>query len=83
MVRFHICIPKWDSRIVPHPTKEMVYMAPSCGGDHQEALDRRGEPRSDWTIKKLELAVYMPHIHFFSPLVAPLEHITTKVDNTI
>ena len=34
------------------------------------------------TINNLELAAYISHLHFFAPRMAPLEHITTGVDNT-
>ena len=34
------------------------------------------------TINDLELAAYIAHLHLFAPLMAPLEHISTGVDNT-
>ena len=34
------------------------------------------------TINELELAAYVAHLHIFVPLMAPLEHILTKVENT-
>ena len=34
------------------------------------------------TINDMELADYLTHIHIFLPLMAPLEHIATKVDST-
>ena len=32
-------------------------------------------------INNLELAAYMAHLYIFSPLMAPLEHISAKLDN--
>ena len=34
------------------------------------------------TINDLELAAYIAHLHLFAPRMAPLEHISTGVDNT-
>ena len=34
------------------------------------------------TINYLELAAYIAHLHLFAPRMAPLEHISTGVDNT-
>ena len=38
-------------------------------------------PVGDLVINDLELATYVTHQHIFAPLIAPLEHIKTKVDN--
>lgn len=37
----------------------------------------------DLAINDLELAVYVVHLHIFAPLIGPLEHISTKVDNNV
>ena len=37
----------------------------------------------DLTINYLELAAYVTHFHIFAPIMVPLEHVTTKVDNTV
>ena len=42
---------------------------------------RDENPTGDVAINDLELAVYVVHLHIFAPLIAPLEHISTKVDN--
>ena len=34
------------------------------------------------TINDLDLAAYIAHLHLFAPHMAPLEHISTGVDNT-
>ena len=34
------------------------------------------------TINDLELAAYIAHLHMFAPHMAPLEHISTGVNNT-
>ena len=34
------------------------------------------------TINDLELAAYISHLHLFAPKMAPIEHISTGVDNT-
>ena len=36
----------------------------------------------DITINDLKIAAYVAHIHIFAPLVFPLEHISTRVNNT-
>ena len=30
----------------------------------------------------MDIATYVAHLHIFSPLVAPFDHITTKADTT-
>ena len=37
----------------------------------------------DLAINDLDLAVYVVHLHIFAPLIAPLEQISTKVDNNV
>ena len=39
-------------------------------------------PAGFLTINDLELAAYIAHLHLFAPRMAPLEHISTGVDNT-
>ena len=39
-------------------------------------------PNGFLTIKNLELAAYIVHLHLFAPSMAPLKHISTGVDNT-
>ena len=39
-------------------------------------------PNGFLTINDLELAAYISHLHLFAPCMAPLEHISTGVDNT-
>ena len=39
-------------------------------------------PNGFLTINDLELAAYISHMHLFAPRMAPLEHISTGVDNT-
>ena len=39
-------------------------------------------PQGFLTINDLELAEYITHLHLFASSMAPLEHITTGVDNT-
>ena len=39
-------------------------------------------PTGDLTINNMELSAYLAHLHIFAPLMVPLEHISTKVDNT-
>ena len=39
-------------------------------------------PTGFLTINDLELAAYIAHLHLFAPRMAPLEHISTGVDNT-
>ena len=39
-------------------------------------------PQGFLTINDLELAAYIAHLHLSVPRMAPLEHITTGVDNT-
>ena len=39
-------------------------------------------PNGFLTINDLELAAYISHLHLFAPHMAPLEHISTGVDNT-
>ena len=39
-------------------------------------------PAGFLTINDLELAAYIAHLHLFAPCMAPLEHISTGVDNT-
>ena len=39
-------------------------------------------PAGFLTINDLELAVYIAHLHLFAPRMAPLENISTGVDNT-
>ena len=34
------------------------------------------------TIKDLEMAAYIAHLHLFAPRMMPLEHISTGVENT-
>ena len=36
----------------------------------------------DLTINDLDLAAYVPHIHILCLLMEPLNHISTRVDNT-
>ena len=33
------------------------------------------------TIDNLKLAAYIDHLHIFAPLIAPLDHISTKMEN--
>ena len=39
-------------------------------------------PAGFLTINDLDLAAYIAHLHLFAPRMAPLEHISTGVDNT-
>ena len=39
-------------------------------------------PTGFLTINDIELAAYIAHLHLFAPKMAPLEHISTGVDNT-
>ena len=39
-------------------------------------------PTGFLTINNLKLAAYIAHLHLFAPRMAPLEHISTGVDNT-
>ena len=39
-------------------------------------------PQGFLTINDLDLSEYIAHLHLFAPRMAPLEHITTGVDNT-
>ena len=39
-------------------------------------------PHGFLTINNLELAAYIAHLHLFAPRMAPLDHITTGIDNT-
>ena len=39
-------------------------------------------PTEFLTINNLEMAAYIAHLHLFAPRMAPLEHISTRVDNT-
>ena len=39
-------------------------------------------PLWDLTINNLDLAAYADHLHIFAPLMNPLYHIATKVENT-
>ena len=39
-------------------------------------------PNGFFTINNLELVAYIAHLHLFAPRMAPLEHISTGVDNT-
>ena len=40
------------------------------------------KPKGTLTINDLELTAYITHLHISAPHMAPLEHITTGVDNT-
>ena len=39
-------------------------------------------PAGFLAINDLELAAYIAHLHLFAPRMAPLEHISTGVENT-
>ena len=40
-------------------------------------------PTGFLAINDLELAAYIAHLHLFAPRMAPLEHISTGVENTV
>ena len=40
-------------------------------------------PNGFLTINDLEMVAYIAHLHLFAPHMAPLEHISTGVDNTV
>ena len=52
------------------------------GSNTAQILLTYENPLGDLIIKNLKMATYVAFIHFFAPLLNPLENIATKVDNT-
>ena len=53
------------------------------GQTTSQRLLRNANIDRDLKINGLELAAYVAHLQFFAPPAAPLDHIFTKVDNTV